>query len=394
MDALNHHSLKPSTHRGGQGRVRPALLKPLFAILLLTTSLFSLSACDVTVPHAEAPPSPATPSSKEDTLPGSPVRAFPHMIAESRIVYRTFDEVDGQWTAYKINADGTDRQRFDFPRDNPSDYPDIVFHKMRWSPDGTRLVYRGSNTNTDNWYLVLIDSSGTWRRLLTPIGGFVDNPLWSPQGDRMLYGRGGYYNASLGVLFQSAIVDTTGTSFDFYIDPESHFFEGDSVFYSLVEGGGNALYDGAWAPGGQHLYVTGAIGKRRNAADLAPEDIEVFKVELSTGRTVERVTHNTVDESGFILSPDGTRMILTRNVGPDAGLYLLSVDGMRAVQLVSGALEWPPRWAADSRHVVFQQGTEIFLIDVEEPEQVRQVVAGHDPDIHIPASVNTGIERR
>ena len=229
-------------------RLRVSLSPRLLFFVLL------LAACDTAAPDeaptAAAPP-PATiedPAKTNGPGEGPLVWAFPPEIEKSRVVYADFDLQALRWVIHKTNVDGTGAQVFDFPRDNPGDGPDVVFQAFRWSKDGRRLVYRSSDTNTDNFYLVLIDSSGTTRRLLTPHGGFADDPDWRPQGDRVLYGRGGFFGGQFGTLIQTSIVDTLGQVTDFFVDPESRFFEGDSVFYALFDDGTNALYDAAWAP--------------------------------------------------------------------------------------------------------------------------------------------------
>ena len=268
-----------------------------FILVLLLSVCLVVAACDATAPDT-SPPGPATrvPSSsntgKTDQPAAGPSRwAFPPEIEKSRVVFTTFDTQALRWNVHKINVDSTGLHAFDFPRDNPGGFPDIVFHAFRWSPDGRRLVYRGSNTNTDNWYLVLVDSSGTSRQLLTQIGSFMDDPSWNPKGDRILYGRGGFFGGQLGVIFQTTIVDTLGISTDFFIDPQSRFFEGDSVFYALFDDGQNALYDAEWAPDGEHLYLTGLIGKRRSDGGRTANDVEIFNRQIDPLQPIPDCIH-------------------------------------------------------------------------------------------------------
>jgi len=360
-----------------------------------------LAACDAMVPEAPLPETTATASTVPGTNKGQGSDrenqwAFPYEIEKSRIVFGTLDLTNGYWSFHKINADGSGLQPFDFDRVNPDDpeFPDIVFHAFRWSPDGRQLVYRGSNTNTDNWYLVLIDSTGTGRRRLTDLGGFVDDPSWSPKGDRILYGQGGIFGGQLGVIVQTSIVDTLGNSFDFFVSEESLVFEGDSLFFSLFDEGGGGLYDAEWAPGGDHLYMTGTLGKRRDAGDVSASDVEIFKVEVATGRVVERITHNDIDETGFILSPDGQRALLRRREGSNFYTYLLNLgDGVLVGPVIYDAVENPPRWAADSRHVLYEQHSGVYLFDVTAPETDRRITDGYFADIFMGDNLNTGIER-
>lgn len=367
-----------------------ALRLPIFLLCAV------LAACDATAPDVPAPPSQSTspaPAPFGKQTERDEVWAFPAQVEQSRIVFTDFDTEHLRWESYKVNIDGSGLQRFDFPKDNPGDEPDIIFQSFHWHPDGRSLVYRGSNTNTDNWYLVLVDSSGTRRRLLTDIGGFADHPAWRPQGDRILYERGGFYGGQLGTLFQTAIVDTLGNSVDFFVNAESRFFEGDSIFFALFDDGNHALYDAEWAPDGDHLYLAGVIGKRPTAGDVTPGDVELFKVETATGRVVERLTHNDIDERGFILSPDGKRALLPRGDRAPR-IYLMDLSSAIVLPLTDEPHENPPRWAADSRHILYGKRGGIYLLDADNPVRERRITDGFDADIFTVGTIHTGIERR
>ena len=72
----------------------------------------------------------------------------------------------------------------------------------------------------------------------------------------------------------------------------------------------------------------------------------------------------------------------------------MNLPGDVAIPLTDEPHENPPRWAADSRHIVYEKRSGIYLLDVENPDRERLITTGFHADIFMEAEVNTGIERR
>lgn len=317
-----------------------------------------------------------------------------------RLVFATFDPGTGRWGGALAELDGGPAREIPLRVENPGDHPDISFFHFQWSPDGRRIAYRASNTNTDNWYLVLGDAVGGPKRLLTPLGGYMADAAWSPAGDRLLYHWGGFVGGRGGQTIQTALVDTLGTRTDFFIDGDGDPFEGDRVFFGLLpiadsSGFVPALYEAAWAPDGDHLLVVGTIGKRAWDPELQPEEVELFRVSTVTRRVMERVTRNDVPEWGFRLAPDGRHLLLTvrhqrSTWHPVEGEFVLPVAGA-AADLVQFAelLEHAPLWASDSRHITFTRATgpggypDIFVYDTGTRAERATGVSGFWPHLHV-----------
>jgi dipeptidyl aminopeptidase/acylaminoacyl peptidase len=320
----------------------------------------------------------------------------------SRLVFATFDLPTGSWGVATSRMDGADEQKVPLPVENSGDYPDIVFHNVQWSPDGRRIAYRASNTNTDNWYLVLSDARGSFKRILTPLGGYMDDARWSPRGDRLLYRWGGFIGGRAGLAIQTALVDTLGNSGDFFVDGDGEEFEGTRVYFGLLpiadsSGHVPALYDAAWAADGEHLLMVGTIGKRAWDPDLQTAEVELFRVSLATRRIVERVTRNDALEWGFRLAPDERHLLLTvwhemSDWYPVEGEYFMPLEG-HAADLVR--ILQPPnaigagRWSTDSRWISFTRPTgpggypEIFLYDLETGTEVATGASGYWPHLNV-----------
>jgi dipeptidyl aminopeptidase/acylaminoacyl peptidase len=331
------------------------------------------------------------------TGPGEPEGA--------QLVFNTFDLQTGSWGVATATQDGRGERDVPLIAANPGDYPDIVFHNVQWSPDGRRIAYRASNTNTDNWYLVLSDAYGSFKRTLTPLGGYMENARWSPRGDRLLYDWGGFVGGSGGQSIQTAVVDTLGNRTDFFIEGDGNVFGGERVYFGLLpwadsSGVVPALYDAAWAADGEHLVVVGTIGRRAWDPGLQIADVELFRVSVATRRVIERVTHNNVPEWGFRLAPDERHMLLTvwhesSAWHPIEGEYFMPVLG-QATDLIR--IFEPPNardagsWSTDSRHITYTRPTGfggypgIFIHDIQTRTNRATTAAGFWAHLYVPPS--------
>ena len=91
----------------------------------------------------------------------------------------SYGTVDGQYSLFLMNADGSDRHRI-----AESDL-DMVFG--RWSPDGSRIAFFRMDRETLLAGLSLIDPDGTNEVEVTPLDGRDEDPSWSPDGRELVF---------------------------------------------------------------------------------------------------------------------------------------------------------------------------------------------------------------
>ena len=72
----------------------------------------------------------------------------------------------------------------------------------------------------------------------------------------------------------------------------------------------------------------------------------------------------------------------------------MNLPGDVAIPLTTEPHENPPRWAADSRHILYEKRTAVYLLDVENPDRERLITPGFHADIFMEPEIDTGIERR
>ncbi len=243
---------------------------------------------------------------------------------------------DGRWVAYvaypegtlwKARADGSEEVRLTSPL--------LRVSLPRWSPDGRRIVFAGTQAGAPPRVLAISAEGGNPETLLAEAEGQVD-PTWSASGDSLVYGRDreagsgdlALFRLDLGRGRSERIRGTDGLHAPLWSP------DGRRLAARQVESGRLCLVDlaagravplskrradyAAWSADSQYLYFNSAVG----------EHTALFRVHVPDGAE-EKVADLTFKPAGSYgswsgLAPDGSPLVLR-----DAGrtdVYALSVS--------------------------------------------------------------------
>lgn len=236
------------------------------------------------------------------------------------------DTVAGNTDLYLMPLDGSPRVRL---TTDPG--PD---REGTWTPDGAAIVYVSGTDGQRRLRLIAMDGSGV--QPLVPeaseVAGFDPySPDVSPDGRSVTFIR-----RLPAERWELWVVGIDGSGARRLVGPD-HLW----------------IADPTWSPDGRLIYllVDNSTGGR----------IEINRLDVETGELV-RLDACSDDDSGFALSPDGTRIVYESDCG--GGLWLADADLTNARHWY-GALDkgYPVDWSPDGRWIAYNPPFELQLLD-------------------------------
>jgi serine/threonine-protein kinase len=207
-------------------------------------------------------------------------------------------------------------------REEPIPAPLRGYDSLRLSPDGTRAAIQSADEDNDIW---VWDFGRSTLTRLTFAPELEYDPLWSPDGRRIVFQRGG---TSQGLFSRAA--DGTGQE------------------ERLATGNGNML-PASFSPDGKHLLVTSYAGPSGTSPDIELLTIDGNKI-------VTPLIHTMFSEQRADLSPDGKWIAYQSNESGQFQVYVQPFprlsDGRWQVS-TSGGID--PVWS--------RAGGELFYLD-------------------------------
>ena len=246
---------------------------------------------------------------------------------------------------YVIDAAGNDERRLP-----GCGQPLPACGGFSWAPDSSRLVVSGGGGSL---YVVSTRGAGTSRRLTrrndSSEGDADTEPLWSPDGSRILFNRGSLYTVRPDGSGLRRLPGTGDAS-------EATWFP-DGRRIAFVSGGDKILTVGAE---GTHLRLLSAttdfiegwppdrtrvvteterrIPSGDNGNGGFDADLWVSNTDGTGRRRIFRQRCCIDTSPRAIWSPDGNRIAVAAGGGPDAGFYVVNADGTRLRRLVSDGI--------------------------------------------------------
>jgi Tol biopolymer transport system component len=232
---------------------------------------------------------------------------------------------------------------------------DLSFTVTCTGPAPSRIAFNSNARSLQAIFIVNPDGTGLTR--LSPSGAFDINPVWSPDGSKILFGSDqDLYVMNGDGSARTKLVDGEGIfTFRWSRDGTRIAFirerpEGEDVFEDLwvmnSDGSGQLLLaqnavDPTWSPDGLRI-----------AFASVDQQLHVINAD-GTGNTP--ITPTTIRASQPAWSPDGAQIVFV-NVA-DKDLMLVNPDGTALALLTSGSpVDDSPVWSPDGSRIAFVSG--------------------------------------
>jgi Tol biopolymer transport system component len=285
----------------------------------------------VLMPPAAGPGRPsALPTESVPASPSGPSGVPASLRGDALLVE---DTVDGNTDLYLMPLDGSPRIRL---TNDPA--PD---RDGAWTRDGKLIVYASGDDGERRLYMTLGDAAigadGAGPRPLAGEGSEIEgfdaySPHISPDGRSIAFLRG--VAAERSELWVSTL---DGSDARRLVGPNRPF-----------------IADPRWTADGRSIYLL--------VDDSAGGAIGIHRVDPATGATT-RLDDCPLDDSGFALSPDGSRIAWQSDCG-GGGLWLADADFTDARRWYGSlTVGYPLDWSPDGRWLAYSPPGALQLLD-------------------------------
>jgi Tol biopolymer transport system component len=239
---------------------------------------------------------------------------------------------DGNWEIYKVKSDGSDLRNL---TNNAAD--DARYRFRGWSPDGSKIVFATYRDGVAGIFVMNADGSNL-TRLTTVAGGWDNDPVWSPDGQRIAFGR----EQGTGT-YDLWVMNTNGSDQQRLTNtPESEL-----------------SHD--WSPDGSRLvFQRGFVGN----------DWRIHVIDRDGSGDSQLTVAVGFFAGNPVWSPDGTRIaFVSASLGTEQ-LYTINPDGSGTTLLTTPPapqISMEPAWSPDGTTLAFTRcpnlsGCQIYTI--------------------------------
>jgi Tol biopolymer transport system component len=250
------------------------------------------------------------------------------------VTYVTYPE----GVLWRSRADGSERRQLT--------YPPLVASMPRWSPDGKRIAFAAATSaNSRLKVFVMSADGGTPQELLPDESRNVDDPIWAPDGNSLIFSR-------------SPVWGSTNPK-DFVL-----------VRLDLKSGklselpGSDGLFGPRWSPDGRYLS---GLNSNQDKLMLMQVDTGQWS-ELATGQDIEYPNWSHDSQNLFFESTINEGRALFRvNVSTRRTERVLSLARMRRPSVPFG-VQWSGLALDNSTLIMRDVGTrEIYALTLDLP---------------------------
>ncbi len=275
------------------------------------------------------------------------------------------------------------------------------------SPDGSRVVYVAQNDDMENEIRLVDVNGGEDKKLSDCAGAMCSQPVWSPDGSRVIYEH-----------ISLAANNATGLATLWWIDMNTG--EAKPLFQEDQLPGANPRFssDGKWLSyaaseniqlynieTGESLVIKSTLGASAlwspDGKSVLYRDVIIqnnqFITQLFTYNLETKTSKNISPDPGFenILaawSPDGTRIaVVRRDLSIPRGdqIWLMRPDGSdaRAITDEPNSLHGTLSWSNDGRYILydlydldaFPLASKLQMVDIDSDKTTDLGISGYNP---------------
>ena len=219
---------------------------------------------------------------------------------------------------YVMNADGGTQTRLNVA------VGCCLFDVMAWSPDGQAIAFTTPDNPYDGipWHVAVVNLAGGTASRLAPAQRSNIDPVWSPDGRRIVFRS--YESRDSELYVVNAPPGGAGTPF------------------RLTNSAGEDR-DPTWSLDGQKI----AFVAERNGN----KEIYVMNAD---GSAQTNLTNNSASDAQPQWSPDGQKIAFTSYRDGNWEIYVMTADGSAQINLTNNAAsEGGPQWSPDGQKIAF-----------------------------------------
>jgi Tol biopolymer transport system component len=317
----------------------------LVALVTAVTACSSTPVVSTSIPTKQSAALPLTTALSAPNVPLTPSVMSPINISSltGRIVFDNNDDI------YAVNANGTNLKQL-------TNNAGPEFDPM-WSPDGKRIVYRDSRrgvNHDDEIFVMNADGSGQMNLSNSPASDEW-GPAWSPDGKQIAFN-----STREGGLPQLFVMNTDGSGVKRLTEQEAEY--------------------PAWSPDGNKIAFMSSL-----------PDYEIYIINAdSSGLT--RLTNMPGEDGWPAWSPDGNKIVFeserddcrlsnspdckrSGDIGPFYDLWIMNADGSEQIRLTEIFSQFAA-WSPDSHYIVFNSFGGLYLMNPDGSAVTQLPISG------------------
>ncbi len=226
---------------------------------------------------------------------------------------------------------------------------------------GGKIIFLDGDFEANKWEIFSVNSNGTGRKQLTFLGGTIDHPVWSPNGERIVFS----YKKNEDDFWQLYTMNADGSALtDISVNNNKN--------YSTP----------GWSPDGSKIVFVSETDEQD--VKKANPRLDIFMMNADGTNEIPITNDPATSADDHILdkdpdwSPDGSKFVFISYVSSIPNIFIMNADGTEKRALTDfQAGTMLPKWSPDGKSIVFmsqkdgQNEWEIYIMNSDGTDVLR-----------------------